>query len=100
MPPTAHAVSTSHGNVVSAAGKYDSSRMSVAAAPGGNHWPTSPHGARMNSFGIAAAEIGFAMSSMMIGPSAMPARPMIATNPVMGAAIAASASAMPAEFSQ
>ncbi len=44
MPPTAHAPSTSHGKVASAAGKYERSRIRRARGPGGNHCPIAPHG--------------------------------------------------------
>ena len=51
------------------------SRMRVAAAPGGNHWPIAPHGSGRNSTGCAAAEIGLANSRNTTGPMATPGTP-------------------------
>src|SRR5688500_10535193 len=93
MPAAAQPASTSQGHVVSAAGKYDASRTSVAPAPGGNHCPIAPHGAGRNSSGAAADEIGLAMSRKSTGPRATPARPTTAAKPTMGAPTARSADA-------
>ncbi len=71
-PATAHTPSTSHGNVASAPGKYDRSRSSVAPAPGGNHWPTAPHGSGRNSTGVAADASGTANRMKVTAPSAEP----------------------------
>ena len=68
---------------MSACGKYDSSRRSAAAAPGGIHWPIAPHGAGSICHGWAADAIGLATSRKSTGPIAMPGRPTMDTTPTI-----------------
>ena len=82
-PPSRRAPAT--GTRASASGKYDRSRSSVAPAPGGNHWPTAPHGVGRNSTGVAAEASGTANRTSVTAPTARPGRPITDARPEHGA---------------